>query len=319
MSRLLILLCSFMMLSAFDWREVDVEPAYDALRVACSHHKPTMQDRAFCMEFWKRKLESPEGKQRWFERTYDIKPLTDEGLLTGYYLPLLEGSRTPSEVYPCPVWGVPKEFKKPYLTRQQIDQGALKNKETPILWVKDKVDLFFLHIQGSGRVQLPDGTMVGLGFAAKNGQEYRSIGKLLLQEGVMEKHEISLQSLKTWLRANPDQIDRTLWHNPSYIFFNLQEDPQAIGAQNIPLTPKGSLAVDPKHISYGTPVLIETTLPNESESRFILTIAQDTGSAIKSEKRADWFLGFGSQAEALAGEMKQPARFWLLERKRQAP
>ena len=298
-----------------NWSQVDVEPAYAALAKACIHHKPTRQDKAFCIQFWQKKLVSAQEKRVFFEKRYIPKLLTENGLLTAYYLPLLKGSLEKSAEYSHPVWGVPKGMQKPYFTRQQIDQGALAGKETPVLWVKDRVDLFFLHIQGSGRVELPDGKVVGLGFADKNGQKYQSIGKKMINEQLLTGEAMSMQGIKKWLRANPKQADRILWHNPSYVFFALQEAPAAIGGQNVPLTPRGSIAVDPKEIPYGTPVLIETTLPDEKDPSYLLTIAQDTGSAIKTERRADWFLGAGAGIGELAGRLKQKARFTILKRK----
>ena len=305
MGRLIISVFLLFTLSAFSWDKVDVMPAYTALQTACER----VNKADICADIAATKLTPHE----FFASHYKLTPLTDSGLLTGYYLPLLDGSYSKSAEYSYPVWAVPDDFHKPYLTRQQIDEGALDNISKPILWVKDKVDLFFLHIQGSGRVRLPDGKIVGLGFAAKNGQPYKSIGKVLIDEGAMAAEGMSMQSLKAWLRANPNQIGRVLWQNPSYIFFELQENAQAVGAQGVALTARGSLAVDPNHIAYGTPVLIETALPDALEESHLLMIAQDTGSAIKSENRADWFLGYGKQAEQLAGKLKQPAKFSVLK------
>ena len=306
------------MLSAFanfpQWNEVDVDPAYNALNQACLKKKPPYS-QAFCARFYQKRLYSANEKRQFFVDYYRPQLLTDEGKLTAYFLPLIEGSLTPSADYPYPVWAVPKDFKKPYLTRQKIDEGALKHKETPLLWVKDKVDLFFLHIQGSGKVLLPDGSIMGLGFAAKNGQTYNSIGKKMVAEGLIEGAEVSMQGIKKWLKANPKEMNRILWHNPSYIFFQKQKADEAIGAQGVPLTARGSIAVDPKHIAYGTPVLIETTLPDAKMPSLHLAIAQDTGSAIKSEKRIDWFLGHGKGVGELAGRMHQKARYTVLKPK----
>ena len=314
MSRLFLLFISFIFLSAFSieqWQKIDVEPAYQALHQACIK-KRAPHSQAFCARFYQKRLYSPKEKRAFFASYYQLKLLTDEGKLTAYFLPLLEGSLSKSAEYPHPVWGVPKNFKKPYLTRKEIDEGALKGKETPLLWVKSKVDLFFLHIQGSGKVLLPDGSIMGLGFAAKNGQEYNSIGKKMVAEGLIEGADVSMQGIKKWLNANPSEINRILWHNPSYIFFRKQEADKAIGAQGVPLTTKGSVAVDPNHIAYGTPIVIETTLPDADKPSLHLAIAQDTGSAIKTEKRMDWFLGYGKEAGDLAGRMHQDAIYYTL-------
>jgi len=318
MRRLILSFSCLFLTSAFtqvpQWDEVDAAPAYEALRQACIAKRAPASE-AFCRQFWLKKRFSPEEKRDFFVRHFQPSLLTDEGKLTAYYLPLIKGSLSASEDYPYPVWGVPKDFKKPYLTRKQIDEGALKGKETPLLWVNSLVDLFFLHIQGSGKVLLPDGSLMGLGFAAKNGQTYHSIGKKMVAEGLIEGEEVSMQGIKRWLNAHPEQINRILWHNPSYIFFQKQKADAAIGAQSVPLTAKGSVAVDPKHVPYGTPVVIETTLPDSEEKSLHLVIAQDTGSAIKSEKRMDWFLGYGQKAEDLAGRMHQSARYFVLKPK----
>lgn len=307
MWRVLTVVFLLFMLSAFNWALVDVEPAYSALQAACKVGK------ASCVEL--NKATTANEERAYFANNYNIVPIDEEGLLTGYYLPLIEGSYEKTDKYVYPVYPVPDDFAKPYLTRRQIDEGALEKHTQPILWVKDKLDLFFLHIQGSGRVVLPNGKIIGLGFAAKNGQPYKSIGKLLIEEGQIAKEDMSMQSLKAWLRTNPEQVNRILWQNPSYIFFKIQKNMQAIGAQGVPLTARGSIAVDPTYIPYGTPVLIESIMPNETEPRLLLVIAQDTGSAIKGKARADWFLGYGRKAEDLAGVLKQPAKFSILEPK----
>ncbi len=324
--RHLFLVLAFFGLSAFSnfpqWNKVDVEPAYAAMAKACHHDRKFSQtNKSFCMHFFAKKLRSIEEKRAFFEKHYQPQLLTNEALLTAYYLPLIHGSLEKSPLYPYPVWGVPKNFKTPYLTRQDIDKGALIAKGNPILWVKDKVDLFFLHIQGSGHVELPNGTKMTLGYAAKNGQLYTSIGKVMRQNQMFaEGEEITMQSIKKHLRAQPQKIDSILWQNQSYVFFELREAADAIGGQGIPLTTEGSLAVDPKHIPYGTPVLVEFLMPESNEGaepKTILVIAQDTGSAIKTEKRADWFLGFGAEAGELAGKMKQSANFTVLKRKKE--
>jgi membrane-bound lytic murein transglycosylase A len=310
---IIFLLLSSFMLAAFkpisDWKEVEVTPAFDAMRQSCRGN----YKQPHCQIFLKRSEHSEKEKRAYFEEFFELKALSQEGLLTGYYLPLLEGSLKPSSEYPYPVWGKPADFKSPYpFDRKAIDRGALDDKEKPLLWVKSKIDLFFLQIQGSGRVQLTDGEIVGLGFTAKTGHPYHAIGRTLIEEDALTKENVSLQSIKRWLRENPEQRDRILWTNPSYVFFQLQTEPEAIGAQGVPLTPRGSVAIDPEYTLYGTPLLIETTLPNKEGAVTLLTIAQDTGSAIKSPNRADWFLGFGAEAEQLAGQLKSAARFYQL-------
>lgn len=265
----------------------------------------------------------------------------DTGLLTGYYEPLLQGAAEPGEEFAWPVWGVPADLDPatPYLTRREIDEQGLKDKAKPLLWVNDPVDLFFLHVQGSGRVTLADGTVRSLGFAARNGHPYHSIGKYLIERGEMERETVTMQSLKAWLRGNPAAMREVLWQNPSYIFFRFSEAGGPLGAQGTALIAEASLAVDPQHIPYGVPVWLDTTLPPRpgrpadannvgsylwtaltgettapelTELYQRLVIAQDTGSAIKGPLRGDLFFGHGERAERLAGAMKQAAQFYLL-------
>ncbi len=293
------------------WNTLDAEPAYRAYQTACASGKA--KDTAdLCSQLKSSPNPTPSDMRAFFKQNFEITKLTDEGLLTAYYLPLLSGSYQQTTEYNIPVWGVPKDFKQPYLTRRQIDQGALDSAEKPLLWTNNKADLFFLHVQGSGIVHMRDGSKIGLGFAAKNGQPYESIGKLMVAEGLIDLETASMQTIKAWLNANPSEVNRILWHNNSYVFFRKQPAKAAIGAQNIQLTAYGSAAVDPNHIAYGTPVLMKTVLPNATQPSLHLAIAQDTGSAIKSEKRVDWFLGYGHRAENLAGNMKQPASFYQL-------
>lgn len=300
------------------WESVNAEPAYKALQNSCSSSKMSASMRFLCPELMQKKYKSPQEKRDFFTKNFSFETLTTEGLLTAYFLPLVEGSYARSEEYRYPVWGVPKNFKTPYFTRKEIDQGALNNRENPLLWVKSKVDLFFLQVQGSGKVRLPDGEIIGLGFAAKNGQPYRSIGKLMAGKGLIEGEALSMQGIKAWLVANPSRRDEILWHNPSYVFFQKQEAGLAIGAQGVPLVAKGSAAVDPSIISYGTPILIEAVLPDASSPSLQLAIAQDTGSAIKGETRVDWFLGYGDEAASVAGRMKQKASYHKLTLKKES-
>lgn len=310
---------TLMALSGFasipDWDRVDAGKAIAALRAGCAQETQRAQMSDLCREVQSRADRSPAQQRALFDQYFTPQKLTEDGLLTGYYLPLLQGSLTPSPDYPYPVWGVPKDFRTPYLTREEIDRHGLEGKAEVLLWVKDKVDLFFLHVQGSGQVELPDGTHIGLGFAAKNGQPYQSIGRVLVERGDLPKDDVTLHSIKEWLRVHTSLVDELLWQNPSYIFFRKQKPKEAIGGQGVPLTPEASLAVDPAVIPYGTPVLIRTTLPEEQFPRWILGVAQDTGSAITGRNRIDWFLGEGKIAEDLAGKMKQPAEFILLRPK----
>ena len=200
----------------------------------------------------------------------------------------------------------------PYYERAQLDDDQDLLQGTEILWVNSLVDQFFLHVQGSGQIQLTDGSTVAVGYAGQNGHPYQSIGKVLIQMGELDKEEVTLFTIKDWLRSNPDRMNEILSKNPSYIFFELR-DAEAngpVGSLNVTLTPERSIAVDRNVIPLGAPVWLQTTLPNEQQSPLNqLMLAQDTGGAIKGHVRADVFWGRGDEAEKMAGLMKQQGSF----------
>ena len=182
---------------------------------------------------------------------------------------------------------------------------------------EDAVELFFLQIQGSGRVRLPDGSMMRLGYADQNGHPYKAIGRVLADRGEIPIEQASMQGIQAWARANPERLGEILDANPSYVFFrempvkgNGEEGPQ--GALGVPLTPGRSIAVDPRHVPLGAPVFLSTTYPNTSTPLSRLMLAQDTGGAIRGVVRADFFWGFGADAGAQAGRMKQSGQMWVL-------
>ncbi len=263
-----------------------------------------------------------------------------EGMVTGYYEPLILGSRKRDTRHATPVLGVPGDMLTielgevypdlkhrrlrgrlegskvlPYWTRAEIE--ARRTGHWPgktLLWVQDPVEFFFLQIQGSGRVQLPDGSRVRIGYADQNGHPYQSIGRLLVERGALKLEEASMQGIQAWARANPAQLQDLLNSNPSYVFFrelpNTEGGPH--GALGVPLTPERSIAIDPRYIPLGAPVWLATTRPNSSLPLNRLMLAQDTGGAIKGGVRADFFWGFGKEAGELAGRMKQRGRMWVL-------
>ena len=283
--------------------------------------------------------------REFFESNFDVRPVYAEdgvtqGLITGYYEPLLKGSWERSEEFRYPLYGVPKdllivdlggiypELKNmrlrgkldgnrvvPYYDRAQLDDDQDLLQGTEILWVNSLVDVFFLHVQGSGRVQLMDGSTTAVGYAGQNGHPYQSIGKVLTEMGELEKEEVTLFTIKDWLKSNPTRLNEILSRNPSYIFFELR-DAQAdgpVGALNVALTPRRSIAVDRNVIPLGAPVWLQTTLPNEKQSPLNkLMLAQDTGGAIKGHVRADVFWGRGDEAEKMAGLMKQQGKLFVL-------
>ncbi|MFL9880705.1 murein transglycosylase A [Herbaspirillum rhizosphaerae] len=266
---------------------------------------------------------------------------SDTGLVTGYYEPLLRGSRKRGGPYQTPLYKAPDdlltidlaslypELKNmrlrgrvvgnkvvPYFSRAELLQsGALNGKE--LVWVDDPVEAFFLQVQGSGRVIL-DGSQetVRLAYADQNGYPYKSIGRYLVDKGEMTLSQASAQGIKAWVIANPSRQNELLNANPSYIFFKEEKvgDPSKgpNGAMGLPLTGQRSIAVDRQHIPLGAPVFLATTQPNSDAPLQRLVLAQDTGGAIRGAVRADYFWGFGNEAGEKAGAMKQRGMMWVL-------
>jgi membrane-bound lytic murein transglycosylase A len=257
----------------------------------------------------------------------------DKGLITGYFEPLLYGSRIKDDIYKYPVYKTPKDlitiknkrrypsFKRlkykakirrgkyvPYDTRSQIqDRTDLE----VICYVNDPIDLFFLQIQGSGRVILNNGENINVGYANQNGRSYFAIGKHLIEKEYLTKEEVSLQTIKKFLEENPSKMQSIMNLNQSYVFFHESEQ-TATGSLNVPLIAKRNIAVDRNYIPLGMPVFLETFNPITKEPINKLVVAADTGGAIKGEIRADYFMGFGEEAKELAGLMKEEGRLHML-------
>ncbi|WP_417723168.1 murein transglycosylase A [Salipiger sp.] len=239
-----------------------------------------------------------------------------DGLFTGYFEPELEGSTYPTPRFRYPLYRMPEEARdiRPWLTRRDIlTTGVMEGRGLEIAWVDDPVELFFLQIQGSGRIRLPDGRHLRVGYGGANGQPYRSIGKELIEQGTFQPHEVSAQRIKSWVRTNPLEGEELLFRNPSYVFFReVNEVPPEkgpLGAMNRSITPLRSIAVDPAYTPLGAPVWIEK---GGNGPMHRLMIAQDTGAAIKGAQRADIFFGMGDQAGRLAGRLKDPGRLVVL-------
>lgn len=232
-------------------------------------------------------------------------------LFTGYYEPLLNGAVARTPTYAWPVYARPPELQENmvYHSREAIEAGALRGRGLEIAWVDDPVALFFLQIQGSGRIRLTDGSVIRVGYAGRNGHEYRSIGKELVRMGIFAAHEVSAQVIAAYVRRNPITGALLLNHNPSYVFFrklaNLPEDKGPIGAMGRSITPMRSIAVDPAFVPLGAPVWVEK---EGRQPLRRLMVAQDTGGAIKGAQRADIFYGFGDAAGAAAGVVKDGGR-----------
>jgi len=266
---------------------------------------------------------------------------TDKGLLTGYYEPELKGSLERTPPYLTPLYIRPPDLVTvrlgrfvpemagrsiqgtvrngelvPYATRGAIMDGALADRDLELLWVDDPVEAFFLEIQGSGRVRLPSGEELRVGYAAKNGQPYTSIGRVLIDQGEIRPEDMSMPALKQWLLDNPHKAAGLLRENQSFVFFRLLDGEGPLGSQGVPLTPGRSLAIDRRFWAFGMPVWVDGELPEAVAGSGVplrrLVVAQDTGGAIKGALRGDLFWGPGKTAADLAGHMKEKARFIVL-------
>ena len=266
-----------------------------------------------------------------------------EVLITGYYEPLLDGALAPDEDNLWPVYGLPDDLVAadlgsfspdfegktikgrlngskfiPYYTRHEIDrEGALNGRGLEIAWVKDPVALFFLHIQGSGRIKLPDDRMVSVGYAGSNGRPYRSLGRLMIDQDLIPAEDMSMQAIKEWLDEHPDRLAEMLDSNPSYVFFKFLET-GAVGNINVPLTPGRSIALDHRIFPKGAPAWLFGRIPEVKAGQITgwrnfgrPVMVQDTGGAIKGPGRVDLFFGFGRDQEAAAGRMKEPGRLYF--------
>ncbi|MEO9651290.1 MAG: MltA domain-containing protein [Roseobacter sp.] len=240
----------------------------------------------------------------------------NKALFTGYFEPELNGARKRSGKYQYPIYRMPPEARDvpKWLSRRELLEGSnLDGRGLEIAWVDDPVELFFLQIQGSGRVNLTDGTKLRVGYGGKNGHEYKSIGQELVRRGVFEPHQVSAQVIKNWVRKNPVAGRELLFHNPSYVFFREVSEVPAhrgpLGAMNRSVTKLRTVAVDPAFVPLGAPVWIEK---DGAKPMRRLMVAQDTGSAIKGAQRADIFFGTGDDAGLEAGQLKDPGRMVVL-------
>ncbi len=326
------------------WRDDDPRLAWSAFLTSCSTLKNQPAWQSVCTGAAALSAPGRAAVQRFFETSFTpyqvVNPDgSDSGLVTGYYEPLLHGSRQRTSTYRYPLYAVPNdllvidlaelspELKNmrlrgrlegrrvvPYYSREQIVQGTAPVSGKEIVWVDDPVELFFLQIQGSGRVRLDSGEIVMIGYADQNGHPYRSIGRLLVERGDLPLERASMQGIKAWAQKNPDKLKDLLNHNASYVFF--RELPAGLtgplGAMGLPLTARRSIAVDPRFVPLGAPLFLATSWPNSARPLNRLMVAQDTGGAIRGAVRADFFWGFGEEAAALAGRMRQNGKMWVL-------
>lgn len=257
-------------------------------------------------------IQTNESARHFFEKNFTPYKVASnkKGLFTGYYQPIIQASLTPSKQYKYPIYKYPKDLKK-IPSRKEIEQGALKGKRLEIAYAADPVELFFLHIQGSGKLQLQEGKIINIGFSGKNTYPYTSIGKELIKKKVFTHDTITAIKLKNWLKENPEQAKKIMQKNQSYIFFSKQEKTHAVGAQGVALTAERSLAIDNSHLPYGVPLWLETQYPNGEKIRKLM-VAQDTGAAIKGIVRGDIFFGYGKRAGKKASGMKQTGTYTVL-------
>ena len=259
------------------------------------------------------------------------------GLFTGYYEAELNGSFGANKRFRFPILARPKDIINvdlkafddkyegskitgriqgnkliPYYTRAEINDGAISGRQLETLWVDNAIDAFVLHIQGSGRVVLPDGSYIRVGFDGRNGHRYTSIGRELVSAGVMRIEDVTMPSIRLWMEQNPIAAKSLMRKNKSFIFFKVSKNSGPVGAQGVILTANRSIAVDREFYPMGVPVWLNTTIPNSRKKMRRLMIAQDTGSAIKGPIRGDFFWGHGPQAAINAGLMKEKGELYLL-------
>ena len=327
-----------------DFAQSDLGPAWSAWLQSCSTLAKQPQWQAACDAAVQ--LKSPDSRAiaAYFRQYFTVYRATDSdgadtGLITGYYQPLLQGSRVRTPKYRYPLYSKPADLISveladlypelahkrirgrvvgqklvPYYDRSEIEAQPSPLQGQELLWVDDIIDLFFLQIQGSGIIQLDSGERIQVGYADHNGYTYRSIGRELIDRGELAAEEASMQGIKRWARNHPAQLRELLNVNPSYVFFRELPVglPGPLGALGVPITAERSVAVDPRYIPLGAPVFLATTYPNSSTPLNRLMLAQDTGGAIKGGVRADFYWGAGDIAGQRAGAMKQPGKIWVL-------
>jgi membrane-bound lytic murein transglycosylase A len=342
------------------WSEDDHLQAYKAFRASCkpiaAQHNLPIDPKALgtslrdpCRAARATEISDGSSAKAFFEEHFLPLRISrlgeDNGFVTGYYEPVVDGSRTQTDVYTVPVYRRPSNlfvrgfnqssdslpnkgevFRKigrrklvPYYDRAEIEDGAIAGRGLEIVWLKSQTDLLFAQIQGSARIHLEDGSTVRINYDSFNGYPYTAVGRVLIDRGIIPKEQMSMQKIREWMEQNPDGAKELRRQNRSFVFFHevpLSDKDEAVGAQGVPLTPGRSIAVDKALHVYGTPFFIEGELPIESEQSRTpfhrLMIAQDTGSAIVGPARADLYFGAGAEAGRVSGRLRHNMHFVIL-------
>ncbi len=277
--------------------------------------------KSVCQQLIDHPIEDNHAAKAFFEKNFvPFSTLYDGvgfGLFTGYYVPELKGSFTKTQRFKYPLYALPHDNTAMDLTRKQITGGTLKNNNLELLYLDDKIEAFFLQIQGSGRISLPDDTVVTVGYAGRNNHEYKSIGEYFVHNNLMQKEDITAQSIKGWLRDNPEKTDDILNYNQSYVFMEVKSQEAhklPSGGQGVELTPMHSIAIDKNFIPYSAPIwlsLMDKKKETLEYKEHLFLVAQDTGSAIKGPIRGDIFFGIGTQAGEKAGRAKEFGKYFI--------
>ncbi len=321
--------------AALQISDAEAERAFSAFRISCTAAGERDDPSGLTTrDDWRQACAiaafQPEGLGRdFFNQHFETAIVGDgAGFTTGYYEPEIRGSRTRRPGYEVPIYGVPADLVEadprtgerrrgrldangvlvPYYERAEIEEGALAGRGLEIGWAADPVDLFFLQIQGSGRLRLPDGSVMRIGYANQNGREYVAIGRLLRDRGLVTS-PVTMQAIVAWLQARPEEGRTVMRENKSYIFFRELTGPGPLGAMGRPVTARASVAADPRFTPLGAPVLLsgmDNGLANG------LWVAQDTGGAIRGANRFDTFWGAGTEAARIAGGMQSRGRALIL-------
>ena len=329
------------------WAQTNIVPSLHAFIAGCARTQSRTPWQIPCAEARNLAAEHEPAARKFFESNFAAYRIIapngrEDGLITGYYEPILKGRREQEPGYRHPIYAVPDDLVVvdlaelypelrnlrlrgrlqggrlvSYYSRAEIDRAAPPFPARPLAWVADAVDLFFLQIQGSGQIEFASGQRARLGFADQNGHPYRSLGRFLVDRGELKQEQASMQAIKAWAAANPDKLQEALNSNPSYVFFRELPAPSGPldgppGALGVALTPGYSAAVDPRYIPLGAPVFLQTTYPLSDRPLDRLVMAQDTGGAIRGAVRADFFWGTGDDAGTQAGRMRQQGKIWLL-------